>query len=145
MNWEQMAIDDLKKHKAREGSLENMITRIKALKEQMTALKGRATDMAVVRGGVSRMEDKLLDNIVERERLKATYKATKHLVDIVERGLSGLDEKEKFILLTFYMDRPKKHVERCMEQLHLEQAQVYRMKDRALYKFTISMYGIVDY
>ncbi len=144
MNWKTAAIEDLENHGRRLKALENTSERIRALKEQLTALKSSG-DTTTVKGGGSRAEDKVINNIVERERLRATYKATRHLVEIVERGLSGLDEGERFILLTFYMDRPKKHVERCMEQLHLEQAQVYRMKDRALYKFTISMYGIVDY
>ena len=144
MNWEMAAIEDLKNHGKRVQSLENMAERIRALKEQLTALKSSG-DTTAVKGGGSRAEDKVINNIVERERLRAAYKATRHLVEIVERGLSGLDDGERFVLSTFYMDRPKKHVERCMEQLHLEQAQVYRMKDKALYKFTISMYGIVDY
>ena len=121
-----------------------MRERIHALNEQLTALKS-TSDSSAVRGGTCKAEDKVINNIVERERLKATYKATRHIVEIVERGLSGLDDGERFVLSAFYISRPKKHVENCCEQLHLEQSQVYRMKDRALYKFTISMYGIVDY
>ena len=145
MICEQAAIEDLKKHRAREESLRNIAERIKALKEKSVAIKSSSTSAAPIKGGGNRVEDRLLDNIVERERLRHTYRATKHLVEIVERGLSNLEEDERFILDAFYISRQKKHIERCTERLHLEQAQVYRMKDKALYKFTIAMYGLIDY
>jgi len=32
-----------------------------------------------------------------------------------------------------------------MEELNYEKTRVYEIKDQALYKFTIAMYGIVEY
>ena len=145
MNWKQVAIEDLKKYKAREESLRNIAERIKALKEKSVAIKSSSTSAAPIKGGGNRVEGRLLDNIVERERLKHTYKATKHLVEITERGLLHLKDDERFVLDAFYISGQEKHIERCMEELHLEQSQIYRIKDRALYRFTIAMYGIVDY
>ena len=71
--------------------------------------------------------------------------ANKKLLDLIERGLASLDKTERLVLDRFYIDRPKNHVERLMEELNYEKTRVYEIKDQALYKFTIAMYGIVEY
>ena len=81
---------------------------------------------------------------MERERIKYNYIATEKLVNLIGKGIKGLDATEYKILSMFYMDG-KYSVMRMVEELGYEQSQIYRMKDRALYKFTIEMYGITDY
>jgi ArpU family phage transcriptional regulator len=98
-----------------------------------------------VQGGGSRIEDRMLSNIVERERLAHTYRAAKRLVELTERGLDGLDERERLVLERFYITPAKNAVPRLSEELFVEKSQVYRIKDDALYKFTICQYGISDY
>ena len=145
MNWQSAAIDDLKKYIDLRDSLKNISDRISALKLNYTSIKSATIDVVPVKGGSSKIEDRLINNIVERQRLEYTYKATKKLVDIIERGLNGLDEKEKLVLERFFIYRSSGHVERLMEELNYEQRRVYQIKDEALYKFTIKMYGIIDY
>ena len=145
MNWEAVAVEDLKKYKDMKNGLESTREKIVALREKSIAIKNSSTSAVPLSGGGNRVEERLLDNIVERERLKYTYRANEHLVKIIERGLAGLTEEERFILDAFFISRPKNHIEKCIEKLHVEQSQVYRMKDRALYRFTVSMYGIIDY
>lgn len=145
MNWKKAAEDDLRRYTAQKQSLQNIPERIQALQYSCTALKGSTCCSDPVQGGMSQMEDRLLDNIVSRERLKHTYKATQRLVQLVERGLVGLEEHERNVLDVFYMHRCKGHVEKLMEEFNYEKSQVYRIKDTALYKFTIAMYGLVDY
>ena len=94
MNWQNAAIDDLKKYIDMRDSLTNISDRISALKLNYTSIKSATFDVVPVKGGSSKIEDRLINNIVERQRLEYTYKATKKLVDIIERGLRGLDEKE---------------------------------------------------
>ena len=145
MNWEAVAVEDLKKYKDMKNGLESTREKIVALREKSIAIKNSSTSAVPLSGGGNRVEERLLDNIVERERLKYTYRANEHLVKIIERGLAGLTEEERFILDAFFISRPKNHIEKCIEKLHVEQSQVYRMKDRALYRFTVAMYGIIDY
>jgi hypothetical protein len=59
--------------------------------------------------------------------------------------LEGLDDRERLVLERFYIQRTRGHVERLMDELHFEKSRVYQCKDEALYKFTISMYGLIDY
>ena len=145
MNWKIEATNDLINYTRKKESLENMRQQMGALKAQFISIKGAATDKEPVMGGASRLEDKQLDNIVKRERLKLTYHATERLIDVIERGLSGLNEQERKVIDRFYICRTKDYIERLMNETGYEQAQIYRIKNDALYKFTIAMYGITEY
>ncbi|SDN14735.1 hypothetical protein [Acetanaerobacterium elongatum] len=145
MDWKREAVNDLKRFQPQKDSLENIKARIQALKAQYGAIKCSMGDSTPVKGGASRIEDRLLDNIVERQRLTYTYRATERLVELVERGLSGLDERELRILELFYIRGAKGNVERLMEELDLEKTRLYELKDDALYKFTVREYGLPDY
>ncbi len=136
---------DLTAHLAVAGrcrALKNIKLRHQALKEEMVTLKGVSTDRVPVRGGGSRMEDALVNNIVERQRLEPTYKFTCKLVDLTKRGLEALEPQERDLLQKFYVEDSKYTADRLCEELHLERSRVYRLKDQALYHFTINMYGI---
>lgn len=144
-NWEKQAMDDLRLYEKKRQSISNLIEQIEILKMQYTALRGQAFDSTPVQGGGNKMEDHLLDNIVKRERLQMNLYAVKKMVRLIERGLSSLSEIERDVLNAFYINRPNGHIEFLKEKYHIEQSEVYRMKDEALYKFTICMYGIEDY
>lgn len=145
MKWSDCAIQDLRKYKYLKASMESIPERMEALHCRLVSVKGAATDKVPVKGGSSRYEDTLVDIIVEKERLKYLYRANKMLLDLIERGLASLDKTERLVLERFYIDRPKNHVEKLMEELNYEKSRVYEIKDQALYKFTIAMYGIVEY
>jgi ArpU family phage transcriptional regulator len=145
MNWKQEATNDLINYARKKESLENMKNQMGALKVQFVSIQGAATDKEPVMGGASKLEDRQLDNIVKRQRLNYTYQATKRLVDIIERGIAGLNEQERKVIERFYIYRTKDYLERIMDETGYERAQVYRIKDDALYKFTIYMYGISEY
>jgi hypothetical protein len=145
MNWKDVAIDDLERFERQKQALANISARLDVLEDCYTSLKSVATDKTPVQGGSTPIEDKLLSNLVERERLKHTYKATKKLVELTEKGLGRLNEDEKRTLELFFIHRHKYHVERLMEELGYEKTRIYSLKDSALYKFTISMYGLPEY
>lgn len=146
MNWKQEAINDLRSYEIQKRSLNSIKERMEALEDNFKAIKCCQTDSVAVQGsGESHIEERMIDNIVERERLEHTYRATKMLVGIVERGLKELTDEERAVLNKFYINRPYRHVDILMDELHLEKTRIYQIKDKAIYKFTISMYGISEY
>jgi len=142
MDWKREAEHELKQYAGRCRALKNIKLRHQALKEEMTTLKGVSTDRIPVRGGASRMEDALVNNIVERQRLELTYKFTQKLVSLTKQGLDALEPQERDLLKRFYVEESKYTADQLCEELHLERSRVYKLKDQALYKFTINMYGI---
>lgn len=145
MNWQKEAVSELRKYKARRQSLDSMAERRAALEDAFRGIRSAAADAAPVQGGANRMEDSLINNIVERERLYWTIEATRWLVELTERGLAGLDERQRTVLEKFYIDRPPDHVDWLSEHLCYEKSRVYQLKDEALYQFTVAMYGLTDY
>ncbi len=145
MKWTECAIQDLKKYKGLKESIVNIGERIEALEIKFTGLKGQRITAMPTGDSVGALDDFLLDNIVERERLKMLLEANTKLLNIIDRGLEALSENDRLIIEHFYIDRRANHAVELMKRLNVEQSQVYRMKDRALYRFTTSMYGIGEY
>lgn len=143
MNWKAEAVKDLKSYPQRKASVENIKERIKVLEEDYTSLRGISAE-APVMGGFSRQEEKMLDNISEREALGFSLKIAEALIELTEKGLSTLDEKERIILDGFYIHHIDNHVDKLCERLHYEKTRLYEIKDNALRKFTIAMYGTVE-
>lgn len=143
MNWKKEAANDLRTYPQRRESVINTQERIKILEEQYVSLKGISTDTPVM-GGMSRQEEKMLDNIAERERLTESLKIAKKLVELTEKGLSVLDERERKIIKGFYFDKTDNNVERMCAEFHLEKTRLYELREIALKKFTIAMYGTVE-
>lgn len=143
LNWKKEAANDLKSYPQRKKSLVNIRDRIKLLEEQFTSLKGISTDTPVM-GGMSRQEEKMLNNISERECLEFSLKITERLVELTEKGLEVLEKRERQILEGFFFERSENNVERMCERFYLEKSRLYEIKDIALRKFTIAMYGTVE-
>lgn len=143
LNWKKEAINDLRTYLQRKESVENIRERIEILEEQFVSLKGLSTDTPV-KGGMSRQEEKMLDNISERERLASSLKIAEELVKLTEKGLDVLEKRERQVLEGFYFERSDNHVEKLCERFHLEKTRLYEIKDNALRKFTIAMYGTVE-
>ena len=143
MNWKKEAVNDLRTYPQRKAACENIRERIQILDEQFKSLKGASTDMPV-KGGMSRQEEKLLDNIYEREKLQFSLKIAEALVKLTEKGLEALEKRERQILEGFYFEKRENQVERLCEGFFLEKTRLYELRDIALRKFTMAMYGTVD-
>lgn len=143
MNWKAEAIKDLKSYPQRKESIENLKERIKVLDEQFKSLHGISAGEPVM-GGMSKQEQKWLDNIAERERLNFSLKIAEELVNITEKGLKVLDKRERQVLEGFYLQASYNHIDSLCQKLSIEKSTLYRIKDEALRKFTLAMYGTVE-
>ena len=145
VNWEKVAIDDLRKYEKMRHSLVSIREKQAALDLQSGVIRSSFRDSEPVSGsGSSGAEDKLISNIVERERLDGNYQAVEKLVVRMDKALSMLDDQERLVLERFYINRCPGYIDRLCEELGYERAQIYRKKDAALYKFTVTLYGLVD-
>ena len=143
MNWKTESTKELKIYSIRKESLKSIKERIKILEALSVSLKGISTDTPVM-GGMSRQEEKLLNNIVERGNLLESFKVTARYVALTEKGLSALDERELEIIDGFYFSKTDNNVERMCAEFHLEKTRLYELREIALKKFTIAMYGTVE-
>lgn len=143
MNWINEVIADLNLYGQRKKFLENVDNQLMCLENDFAALKGCATDSEVVKGGTGRSEDRMLNNIVKRDKLKQNKRLAAEFVEQIEKVLDMLSKQQQEILTEFFVDRSKGHIERLMDKYHIERSQVYRLKDESLHNFTILMYGVL--
>ena len=144
MDWKREAIDDLRNYTRRKQSLENLSRRIEAL--ELDSLSVRAgLGSEPVSGGTSMAEDRMINNISERERLGHNLCSVRRLVELTEQGLGSLTREERLVLERFFVNRQRGYLERLENELGYERRQIYRIKDNALKKYTMVMFGIVEW
>ena len=145
MNWKFEAIEKLKEYTARKNAIMSIPEEIKRLEEDAQRIRAASTDATPVQGGGSTREDMLLSNIVHREELQRRLSDAQRWVDIVDAGLAVLSDEDRLVLDRFYIHPMRGNVERLCNELGLEdERSVYKRKDKALRRFTLSLYGTCD-
>ncbi len=144
MDWKREAENELKLYYTRCTAVDNLRNRISTLREDMQSTRSFNLKTAPVMGGGSQMEDALVNKLVECQRLELNYKITARLVELARKSLEQLQPRDRLVLERFYMERFPNFLPRLCEELHMERAQIYRIKDQALYKFTCCMYGLCE-
>lgn len=149
MKWTEIAVEKLQKYRALRASLTNIPEQIEVLELKFTGINNSQTDRIPNRSGGNRWEDFVIDNISEREELKLLFMMNKKIVNTIKRGLAALSEDEQLVLEYFYIQHQPKYAdkvaEKITEELNIERAEVYRLKERALQKFVLNMYGLPEY
>lgn len=145
LNWCVFAIQRLKDYNDRLEAADNLTEQINKLEGDFTAIRSASTDGTPVQGGnENKLEQALIQNIATREELKKNLDFVKHEIAITEKGLAALTKEEKNILTRFYIDNSKGYVDRLCDELFVSKTELYRQKDKALKKFTMVCYGIVE-
>ena len=143
-NWQYNAMQDLREYQAVKESMVSIPEELKALEIDMQLVRGTSYDKSPVQGGASGREDRLIDYIDKKGRLAENLRAATVRVRRIERGLAGLTDNERLVLHRFFVSREHGHVDRLCEELGYEKTAVYNIKDAALKKFTLSMFGVID-
>ena len=137
-------MEKLRRYDAMRMARSNIPREIDRLKEEARTIRRADPERTPVRGGGSRHDEMLLNNIAQRQELAWTLKQVKHWLANTERGLMALDEEERLVLQRLYLYPEKGAIERLCVELGVEQSSVYRKRDQALERFTVAMYGFAD-
>ena len=143
MEYYGFAIQRLKDYEMRRQALVNIPAQIKTLEMQFLSIKSGEID-GMPKGNGGKNDDMLIYNIAKRDELAFNLEIAQREVAMTERGLNSLSEDEKTILEYFYISRPYNHISRLMDKLHVSQSELFRRKDIALRKFTMSLYGLIE-
>lgn len=141
MIWKQEAIEKLRQYEAKRLAVKNIPMEIKRLELDMRSIRSATSDGSPVSGGGSGREDMYLSNIVHREELERALEQAEIWVSLTEAALDLLSKEERLLLDRFYIHPEKCATDRLAGDLHVDAKTVYRRKDEALRKFTISLYG----
>ena len=146
MDWTKIAIDKLCKYPDKKESLKNIKAQLAALEAESTSVKGFVTDKIPASGGGDAYSDKQLNIIVEKEELIARYNTTRKQIGPIEEALNKLTEDERYILDISYMHRSLNYTftRQMDDKFHVGKTQAYRMRTKALKRFTLLLYGTIE-
>lgn len=139
MNWKTVAIEELRNYEAVRtslGALPELIER------QETAIRRiRTSDPEKVVGTGGGNNDALLSAIVYRDELKLRLKEARKTVAAIERSLGSLTDDEYLILERIFIHPRKNAIDTICEELCIERSAAYDRRNKALEKFTTTLYG----
>ncbi len=141
MNWKYEAVEKLRQYEAKKQALASIPEEIARLECAMQGIRSATSDGTPVQGGGSSREDMMLSNIVHREELGRSLEQARIWVRLVDTGLELLSPEERLILDRFYIHPERGAADRLAGDIRIDVKTVYRRKDAALRKFTISLYG----
>ena len=141
INWKKEAIEELKRLEDLKESIHHLNERIELTQSQLYNIS--AVQIGERVGSSDDGDDVRLSKMVELEELKARKLITEKRVQLLQDCLDKLSEEQRLILDRFYIRHTRGYMDELTELLSIEQAEVYRRKDRALRRFTELMYGIL--
>lgn len=136
MDWKICAVEDLRRYNLMKVGILNSQDKLRAIDTSVRHARSSAEKPH------KRLDSRVVDAIVESERLKANITAAKNLTSLIERGLGSLSDDERKILELFYMKDTSKPAAHLINELGYSSRSIYRARDRALEKFTLAMYGV---
>lgn len=144
MNWKNEATEKLRNYTAMQLAARNIPEEIRMLELASTAIRSSRADGSPAKGGGNKREEMLLNNIVKRQELSYALDQAKLWLATCDRALRVLSSEERLILEKMFICPEAGCVQRLCEDLGVEQSSVYRKRDRALERFTRSLYGALE-
>lgn len=144
MDWKAIAINDLKKYNDLLVGRQILKERIEALEKDSVELRSALGYTDSVSGANTNNQDKILNNIVMREKLVENLAAITVLITRIETGLSVLTSDEHLAIRVKYIDNRKHAIDEISSHIGYEKRHAYRVLNSALLRFTRATYGITD-
>ena len=139
IEWKSVAIKELRTFAAVCLSLETLPILIERQKAAISRI--RTSDPSKISGVGGGSNDALLSAIVYRDELEQRLKEARKTVAAIEKALSALSQEEFEILDILFIHPRKNGPDELCEILCVEKTGVYERRNKALEKFTRSLYG----
>ena len=145
MDWKKEAATTLRDYPARKSGIDRVLEQLEQVAADMTRIRSAAADsIPVSGGGGNRQEDALVGQIMKKGELEKCLASARAWCSTVDKALEVLTPKERRILDLMYVHRARGNVELLCEELHVEKSRMYELKDDAMRRFTLALYGCLD-
>lgn len=138
MDWKICAAEDLRRYRHMKLGIKGAKERLKTIRLSARGLRNSLHKTYL------KTDTEYVNMIVESERLNANIKLCENLLGLIERGLNSLTEEERAVLEKFYMTPGAPNLIKLKTRFGYESRSIYRLRDTALEKFTLAMYGICE-
>lgn len=141
--WKRLTIERLREIDLKRQAYNNLQGRLAYLDDELQKVKGPVLSTTPVQGGVlNREEERRLNNLSLKTELTANAQKLKKEIDDFDKAWEQLSEREQLILTYFYIQQQKDCVPRLMDQLNYEKSKIYYLRNEALYKLSVLLYGV---
>ena len=130
-------VEFVRDHKLHASSLSNMRDELKSL----NGIKSIETDKTRVQSGIG---DPTLQLVLVRERLNNKIAEYEAMVDIYDRTMECLSDRDRLILETMCAPDALYACEELEEILHVERTCVYNYRREAIHKFESYVVGFLQ-
>lgn len=144
MDYKEIVVQKLRTHVDRAASLPQLEDRIKELRAKKGNTSAPVTDGVLRRGGSSKIEDRYISDMATMAELERNYRIASGEVDRVNRALQALDDTERRVLSALCIQHRKNAIFDVCEELCYERSHIYRIRDRAIRRMALRMYGLIE-
>lgn len=136
--WKSKAERELQKYRCLKISLTTIPEQIEMSELAKYSVRISSISAAPTHGGGNSYEDNLINKITDTDNLKKHYDEALGLVSRIDKCLNdlGLNWREKYILEHIDSD-----IYDICEYIQKERSATYSIKNRALRKYILAMYG----
>ena len=141
MNLRAQVVERLCNYELMDVAVKNLQEQIRWLKLNQEGIHAVRTDRVAVRNQPGRGEERLLENIEQRQKLEIALENTKRWLQITDRALKALGGEEQMILQKLYIHKSSGALSELCQTLGIEKSSIYRKRDKALEKLALALYG----
>lgn len=141
-SYKNRIIDDLRNLESKRFAVAQMEAELETIKAEYAAIKATNYDKMPTGSGTNTQEEKLLTAIANKDELERNLAATRLHINDMERLLNALPDDERRVLERMEINREKYALDSLVQELGFEQAQIYRIRSKAIDEIAKMRYGI---
>lgn len=141
MNWEKEVISRLKKYSYRKAAIKNLKDKIDYIDSSIGNIKPITIDKDPVKGGGSKQEDVLINNIIEKELLLKNLKYCQREIEELDKAFKILTKTEFEVIQRLYLETFKINIKNICEEVGYSKSNIYNISHAATKKLALYLYG----
>jgi len=139
MNWKNEAMEKLRRYDAMRNAVKNIPLELERLEKEAAEIWD-----SKLKAPSDALNAALLENQIQRKELCRALDMANGWIHSVEGAMSTLTPEEKLVLHRLYLFPQRGNVSKLCQDLCVEQSSIYRKRDKALYRFTVALYGTAE-
>lgn len=140
MDYVREAIEYLRSYNDLEKALKNLNEEILKLNTDLKCVKEIDYSGMPHGSGNETPDDMLVNKLYRKQKAIEEYGQTKKAIGRIDKVLEGLSEDESRVLKMWFIDNARR--DDIAEALHCSEPNAYRIKNRAIRKLAIQLFGI---
>ncbi|WP_019108115.1 DUF1492 domain-containing protein [Peptoniphilus senegalensis] len=141
MNWEKEVISRLKNYNYRKEAITNLKSRIRYIESNLTSVKTVSIDKDPIKGGGSKQEDILINNIVEKDLLLRNLKYCQREVEELDKAFEILTNTEYQVIQKLYLVNYRINLKDICNEMGYSKSNIYNISHVATKKLALYLYG----